>query len=669
MSSGGPSGDRYPAGFVGRSDPSTNTIENSRNSMSFEVFRRHQRKLLAIFAILAMFGFVVSDSLPRLLSSNTSGRDQLVVKVYDRPIYQSDIQEMAQERSYANQIMSRLPMVGAYLGPNFFGGLKTREMVDALILRHEADRLGLPSGPEVGREFLKQVMRGQMNGEVFNLMMADFNNRVSDEQVLSAIADQVRMRKVMGLLGGGMVTPYDIFRAYRDQSEKVSARLVEVPVSKFLPQVPEPSADEVQAYYDRYKDVLPDPARPTPGFKVPRQVQVEILSIDGNARARYFKDQLSEAELRTAYENRKAEFEVQPGPGDLPNDLFAGQPEQTPPVIRSFSDVRGVLASSLAEDKAQAEIIDKFEKIKKDVLDPFFDSYQDALDDQEEAKKQGSQPGPLPSPPDLKDAAQRNGLIYELSPMLSREEAERYGTISDAKVGLTRGVGGRTFADEFFDAKTALYESVELIDLGGTRYLVRKIKDAAPRVPPLDEVRSQVVLAWKTEKARPLAEKAADQVADQLRKQKSVPKDATFQGYPVVLIPAIARLQSSPMNLSTNPFRMDEPQESPISVVPFPGDAFRKEYFSLRPDSVVVVPNQPKTSYYAMMLDRREPATFATLYALAGDEYRYKSLAKEHADRQLVENWMAWLRRQAKIDPNWVPSDEAKEKEAASKRS
>ena len=37
--------------------------------MPFEVFRRHQRKLLAVFAILAMFGFVVSDSLPKLLKS------------------------------------------------------------------------------------------------------------------------------------------------------------------------------------------------------------------------------------------------------------------------------------------------------------------------------------------------------------------------------------------------------------------------------------------------------------------------------------------------------------------------------------------------------------------------------------------------------------------------
>ena len=63
--------------------------------------------------------------------------------------------------------------------------------------------------------------------------------------------------------------------------------------------------------------------------------------------------------------------------GDLPNDLFAGQPELTPPVIRPFSEVRSVLASQLADEKAQNLIVDKFEKIKKDVLDPFFDEYQD----------------------------------------------------------------------------------------------------------------------------------------------------------------------------------------------------------------------------------------------------------------------------------------------------
>ena len=57
--------------------------------MPFEVFRRHQRKLLAIFAILAMFGFVVSDSLPKLLNPSYGGRDQPVVKLFGKTVYRS----------------------------------------------------------------------------------------------------------------------------------------------------------------------------------------------------------------------------------------------------------------------------------------------------------------------------------------------------------------------------------------------------------------------------------------------------------------------------------------------------------------------------------------------------------------------------------------------------
>src|SRR5438874_12466107 len=148
--------------------------------MPFEVFRRHQRKLLAIFAILAMFGFVVSDSLPKLLSPSSSGRDQPVATLYGKTVYQSDLNEMAVQRSNANQFLARLSPFG---GPNQFGGLKTRDLVDALILQHEADRLGIPAGPDLGREWLKQATQGKLTRDLFEAVMAGFNNQVSGEQI------------------------------------------------------------------------------------------------------------------------------------------------------------------------------------------------------------------------------------------------------------------------------------------------------------------------------------------------------------------------------------------------------------------------------------------------------------------------------------------------------
>jgi peptidyl-prolyl cis-trans isomerase D len=62
--------------------------------------------------------------------------------------------------------------------------------------------------------------------------------------------------------------------------------------------------------------------------------------------------------------------------------------------------------------------------------------------------------------------------------------------------------------------------------------------------------------------------------------------------------------------------------------------------------------------------DRREPATFASLYAPNGDEFRYKMSARQEAGRQLEEQWMGWLRKQAGLESTWVAPDETRAKSA-----
>ncbi|MGZ3300450.1 MAG: hypothetical protein ACXWO3_06065 [Isosphaeraceae bacterium] len=626
--------------------------------MPFEVFRRHQRKLLAIFAIMAMFGFVVSDSLPRLLNSNPGGRDQKVAELYGKSVYQSQLNEMARQRNRANLFVSGL---GQFMSREVFGGLKQRDLVDAMILQHEADRLNIPATAEIGREWLRQITGGRMNGELFNVLFNRFSNEVSEEHLLADIANQVRLRKVRQLLGYPVVTPYDVYRSYRDQNERVGAKIVEMPVDSFLSKVSEPAASEVQALYDKYKDVLPDPARETPGFKIPRRVQLEVLSLDGNALARGLRDKVTEAELRSYYENHKSEFEV---PSELPADLFADQPDLTPPIIQAFSEVRGMLAPRLAEEKAQSEIVDKFTQIKESEMIPFADKYLAALDEQEEAKKQGNGSSVvLPTPRDLKAIADREGLNYEKTPLLSRQDVNRLGQISTAEVGLTPLSGGRKFVDEMFDPKTGLYEPIELTDILGTRFLVRKVKDEPPHVPTLEQVRSEVIVAWKMAQARPLAEKAASELASQIKAKGATLKDPKVDGFRVQSIPPITRSQTSFM--PTSMFEPSPVAETPIPDVPHAGEAFRDAYFGLQAGSVDVAPNQPRTVYYVMTLDRREPATFSALYAPNGDEYRYKIMAREQASRQQDEQWMGWLRQQAGLKPDWIPPDEAKKDEAA----
>ena len=148
-------------------------------------------------------------------------------------------------------------------------------------------------------------------------------------------------------------------------------------------------------------------------------------------------------------------------------------------------------------------------------------------------------------------------------------------------------------------------------------------------------------------KARALAENAAQLLAEQQNKKGGVVKDSTVDGYRVISVPAITRLQTSflPSRFETGP-----PEESPIPDVNYPGELFRKTYFGLQPGTVAVAPNQSRTVYYVMVPERREPATFASLYAPNGDEFRYKMSARQEAGRHLEEQWMGWLRQQAGLD-------------------
>src|SRR5262245_61890155 len=113
----------------------------------FATFRRHQKKLMAIIAVLAMGGFVLSDTLPSLFNRGYGGPrgDAKVVELYGKTIRRTDLGELDTERRLANGFMgSLMGRVYGFADPRFaqfFGDTSTRSLVDALILQHEADKL------------------------------------------------------------------------------------------------------------------------------------------------------------------------------------------------------------------------------------------------------------------------------------------------------------------------------------------------------------------------------------------------------------------------------------------------------------------------------------------------------------------------------------------------
>ena len=239
----------------------------------------------------------------------------------------------------------------------------------------------------MGKEYLKQITGDKMNRDLFEMLLSRLNNRVSGDQLLADIANQVRLatraatperaaghslRRLPGLSRPE--------RAGRGQAGRGSRREVSRQGAR---------ADRA----DELGRVRPIQGRsPRPG---PRHAGLQGPSPDSSrdpldrrqcAGARH---QGQAHRGRAADRLREPEGGV-PGTSELPDDLFAGQPELTPPIIRPFEDVRTQLAVALAEERAQAEITDKFSKIKDDVLFPFYEDYAAALEEIDEAKKLGT---------------------------------------------------------------------------------------------------------------------------------------------------------------------------------------------------------------------------------------------------------------------------------------
>lgn len=630
--------------------------------MPFAVFRKHQKKLLAIFAILAMFAFVLGDSLSGFIGRRGGPRggvnDKVVAKLKWKTIHYSDLEPMRLQRQRANYFVAAVSESQGM--SNFFGGTTTRDLVDALIFEHEAEELGMPVNTEIANRFLRSLTRRMVNTRYFEEVFrrSSLAEQVTDEQLLLEIANQYRIRTVMTLPLTADATPLDVFDTFKEQEERVGAYAVGVRVEDYFDKVGTPTEADLQALFDTGKDRLPDADSPEPGFKVPHKARFEMVVADVKALAAQIQKSLKPEEIREAYKTRASEFPADAS--ELPTNLFAGAPDLTP--HDSFPDVKDRVAKTLAEEKARDEVDGKLTDFRDEVMRPFADKYY-GLDVSEEDKAAAS--APKPKPGDLvKKAAEAAGLTYEATPLVPATTPDLFGAINKSHP-LTDNIFTTTpFAELGFSTKTELFMPLELTDAtfrgdDGHRFLAWKIEDEPARVPTLKEVQTEVLQAWKIEKARPLAEAAAKEMAERAKKAGGGAKIREVAGR-LAVNPTEARPKMV-MGADFRASMMGERKLVEISELPHSGDAIRDAIFDLTPTSAVVAPDNPKKIYYVLTLRTREEADFDRLYSFGSARGLYDEASRDSLVHMFQE-WRETLRKRAGLDPNWTPPDNTPDK-------
>ncbi|TWT29688.1 hypothetical protein [Blastopirellula retiformator] len=194
--------------------------------------------------------------------------------------------------------------------------------------------------------------------------------------------------------------------------------------------------------------------------------------------------------------------------------------EQPPVEYRPLEEVKEQIKTSIARPLAQASVKAALQNVA-DILKREYDDYF-YLDEED---KTGTPFDKL----DLKKLAQQNGLEYGEMPKMDYIAAMEspYGMISHAEFSFNPQQGGLQrndlrLIDAIFGSKAELYSPQEFPGTSSTsmfsmpadqQFVYWKTDEAEGYVPTFDDVKDQVVAAWKEQQAAKLAKAEAEKIA------------------------------------------------------------------------------------------------------------------------------------------------------------
>jgi hypothetical protein len=294
----------------------------------------------------------------------------------------------------------------------------------------------------------------------------------------------------------------------------------------------------------------------------------------------------------------------------LPLDVQSGKAPQYDPLWKVESKVR----AEMARTKAREKIDEIFKTVKAELSDAALRRLDVETDK------------PVYTEEEWTALAAKHGLTGQTTPLVSELEAARLGEKSgffhaDIFDMRSMGQGARSVGLVAFET-AGTYTPVEAIEIPeaadfnreragqSIRYLFWKTKHVNARVPELKEeaVRDTVVNVWKMRKARELARKKAEDLA-QTAKQSRQSLTKTFDGRDVRVTNNFTWFQP---DLSGD-FRqqMQQPElqlTERVEGVEDPGPEFFRTVFSLEEGAIGTAMNNPETICYVIRVVRIAPS-------------------------------------------------------------
>jgi len=674
---------------------------------SFDVFRKYQRSLLVAVAILAMLAFFV---LPPFLQmgSNASYGDPIAVSWTGGGLRESELERAVAMQSAVNRFLVQ-SAAAAGRDPSRISLFPENEeaVVRTLLLAEEARENGVVVSDRAVNDYLSQLTNDMVRPEQLDSIIAGLRigpMGVSQGDLFSALRTEraAWASLIMGQAAFSGDPPGWRWESFRRLEQSAVVEVVPVDVRGLADEVPGPSEAVLRAFFDRFKERLPEPESREPGFREPHRVEVEYLVATRKQIEETVKAEVTEEAIAAYYEkNKERLFRVSKQEESAKEEAKkdeAAKPESAKPEAaakegdriereakRVDADDAAKPAGAAAADKPAAdkpaaeggakepppasEQFEPLEKVKDRIRDQLVreraEKKIDAIftaaaadvtgyaEDLAVWRARGDGKAAEPRRPDVEAIAKVQGLQSGTTGMVSARDAAEIKGIGRSfeftpDPGSRFGVRQQSWLEMMFGRGSLLFRPATSRDIDGSRYLSWKIEDRPEFTPSFDEAKANVEKAWRIVEARELARKKANEIARKAEAEKAT-LEAAVAGRTDV-----KATQVGPFTfLTQGAAPLDAPAvlSSPKGL-DLPGEAFMKAVFALEPGGTAVVFNEPETVCYCVRLVSYEPTADELRQRFLDDrddQSRLVMVSQRQYQRQFGE-WMGSLDKKYAVE-------------------
>lgn len=270
----------------------------------FEKFRKNQKQLLVFVGVVCMVAFVFGGVTCGPTGGPVRGENEAVFETESGTFRESDLDSLRRSRQVANRF------VGSIRPGASFGSTEDEALANLMLLSEKAQRLGLVVSDQAVNDFIRAMHGNQLTTQ-------DVRGIMQSQDLTPVIVFDAVRRELLAANLLQMLFPRDFMQGaspgerwdyYSRIHRRVHAQVLPVPVEAFVDQVATPDEEELREFFEKYKDVLPDPDSPEPGFRRPRKATFEYILADFDDFYQAALDDVTAAEIEEYYRENQENF-------------------------------------------------------------------------------------------------------------------------------------------------------------------------------------------------------------------------------------------------------------------------------------------------------------------------------------------------------------------------